>query len=312
MHLFDSSLSPRARFAGRLFLILGLLLGPRVGGESGTSPKRAFIGFGGETKIVDSTGKVTWTYPASTRDGFMLRNGHVLLAVSKSDRHPGGAVIEVNRDGRTVFEWKGTQSEVNTVQPLPGGRILATEAGDRPRIIELTASGKIALEVPIQCQTTNHHMETRMTRKLRNGNYLVPQLLDQVVREYTPAGKIVWEVKTPNWPFTAIRLPNGNTVIGCTVGNLVIEVDPKGKIVWQVTNDDLPGKLISDACGVQRLPNGDTVITSYRTKAGDVRMFEINRAKQVVWKYTDASPHGIHHFQMLEVDGRKVAGPPLR
>ena len=113
--------------------------------------------------------------------------------------------------------------------------------------------------MPLQAQTKDHHLQTRMARKLANGNYLVPQLLDQVVREYTPEGKIVWEVKTPDMPFTAIRLDDGNTLIGCTLGNLVIEVDRDGKTVWQVTNDDLPGKPINDACGVQRLPNGNTV-----------------------------------------------------
>ena len=46
-----------------------------------------------------------------------------------------------------------------------------------------------------------------MARKLPNGHYLVPQLLDKVVREYTPDGKVVWEAKTPDMPFTAIRLP---------------------------------------------------------------------------------------------------------
>jgi hypothetical protein len=40
------------------------------------------------------------------------------------------------------------------------------------------------------------HMQTRMARKLPSGNYVVPQLLDKVVREYTPGGKIVWEAKT--------------------------------------------------------------------------------------------------------------------
>ena len=94
----------------------------------------------------------------------------------------------------------------------------------------------------MQAQTKDHHLQTRMARKLANGNYLVPQLLDKVVREYTPEGKIVWEARTPHWPFTAIRLDDGNTLIDCTRGNLVIEVDADGKIVWQVTNDDLPGK----------------------------------------------------------------------
>ena len=49
----------------------------------------------------------------------------------------------------------------------------------------------------IQAQTKDHHLQTRMTRKLKNGNYLVPQLLDKMVREYTTKGEIVWEAKTP-------------------------------------------------------------------------------------------------------------------
>jgi len=39
-------------------------------------------------------------------------------------------------------------------------------------------TGKVVVEFPLQCQNANAHMESRMARKLANGNYLVPQLLD--------------------------------------------------------------------------------------------------------------------------------------
>jgi hypothetical protein len=231
----------------------------------------------------------------------------VLLALAKSKTYPGGAAVEVDRAGKVVFEVKGTQSEVNTVQPLPGGAVLLTEAGDRPRVLEVGRDGKVLADVPLKAQTKDHHLQTRMARKLPTGNYLVPQLLDRVVREYTPKGEVVWEVKTPDMPFTAIRLPDGNTLIGCTLGNLVIEVDPPGKEVWRVANDDLPGKPINDACGVQRLPNGNTVITSHHATAGQVKLLEVTREKKVVWTYTDDRKGGIHHFQILD-----ATGPPLR
>jgi hypothetical protein len=217
----------------------------------------------------------------------------------------------VDRDGKVVFEFKGTQSEVNTVQPLAGGKVLLTEAGAKPRILEVDRTGKVVAEVPLQAQTKDHHLQTRMTRKLATGNYLVPQLLDRVVREYDPTGKVVWEVKTPHMPFTAIRLPDGNTLIGCTLGNLVIEVDKGGKEVWRVTNGDLPGKPINDACGVQRLANGNTVITSHHATAGQVKLTEVTRDKKVVWTYTDDRKAGIHHFQILGADGRPTK-PALR
>jgi hypothetical protein len=140
----------------------------------------------------------------------------------------------------------------------------------------------------------------------------VPQLLDKVVREYTLEGKIVWEVKTPDMPFTAIRLPNGNTLIGCTLGHLVIEVDANGQTVWRLTNDDLPGRPIKDACGVQRLPNGNTVIASYAAKGDDIKLMEVTPAKTLAWTHRDPKRPGIHHVQILDTNGKPLEGRPMR
>ena len=168
------------------------------------------------------------------------------------------------------------------------------------------------VEVPLKAQTANHHLQTRMSRKLPNGHYLVPQLLDKVVREYTPEGKVVWEVKTPDMPFTAIRLDNGHTLIGCTLGNLVIEVDAAGQTVWRLTNEDLPGRPINDACGVQRLPNGNTVITSHHAQGNEVKLTEVKPDKNIVWTHRDPATPGIHHFQILDTNGKLIEGRPLR
>src|SRR6202050_5314554 len=105
---------------------------------------------------------------------------------------------------------------------------------------------------------------------------------------------------------------NGNTLIGCTLGNLVIEVDAKGKTVWQLNNDDLDGKPINDACGVQRLPNGNTVITSHHARANHVKLLEVTRDKHLAWTYTDSRSFGIHHFQILDTNGKTLEGRPLR
>ena len=290
-------------------LVLGLSC---LGTLAGPTVTHSFLATGAETRIVNSDGTVAWKYPKGTRDGWVLANGNVLLALSRDKDYPGGGVVEVTRDNRIVFEFKGTQDEVNTVQALKNGRYLLTEAGPKPRILEVTTAGKIVVDCPIQCQLTNFHMQSRMTRKLPNGNYLVPQLLDKVVREYSHDGKIVWEVPTPHWPFTAIRMKNGNTLIDCTYGNLAIEVDRKGKIVWQLSNDDLPAALIKDACGGQRLPNGNTVITSYGIGASRTKLLEVTPKKEVVWTYTDDLPHGIHHFQILDTNGKKLPGDPMR
>ena len=299
----------RSKLYAGILIVVSVVICGKANAESIT---HSFLATGAETYIRSGAGRILWRYPASTRDGWVLPNGNILLAVSKGSNYPGGAVVEVTRDGKKVFEFKGTQSEVNTVQALASGMVMLTEAGDRPRILEVDRRGTIMVEVPLSCQTTNHHMETRMSRKLANGDYLVPQLLDQVVREYTPLGQIVWEVKTPHWPFTAIRLANGNTLIDCTRGDLVIEVDASGKPVWEVSNRDLPKALIKDACGGQRLPNGNTVITSYGIGADQTKLLEVTPDKKVVWIYSDPDKSGIHHFQILDTNGHLLEGTPLR
>jgi hypothetical protein len=271
----------------------------------------AFLAFGGETFQLDGTGKVTWQYPHASRDGWRLPNGNTLLALAVSKTHPNGAVVEVTPEGKEVFLFKATQSEVNTVVPVDAG-YLFTEAGKLPRVIEMKPDRSITTEFVLKAQTKDFHLQTRMTRKLPSGNYLVPQLIDRVVREYTPAGKVVWEVKTPHMPFTAIRLPDGHTLIGCTLGNLVIEVDAAGKTVWQLSNDDLPGKPLNDCCGVQRLPNGNTVVTSHHAKANQTKLIEVTREKKIVWTHTDSRKAGIHHFQILDTNGKLIEGTPLR
>ena len=270
----------------------------------------SFLATGGETRIVEK-GQVTWTYPASTRDGWVV-DGRILLALSKSKTYPGGAAVEVDKSGKILWEYKGTQSEVDTLQLLPGGNILLTEAGPKPRLLEVDKSGKTVVEIALRCQTGNHHMEQRMSRKTEKG-YLVPHLFDRLIREYGPDGATLWEAKTPEepkecWPFTAIRLADGNVLASLTHGNRVAEFAPDGKIAWLLTNEDLPEPLLKDPCGVQRLPNGNTVICSYGAGGKDeVKLLEVTREKKIVWTYKSGKPGGIHHVQILDVDG-----PPLR
>ena len=280
--------------------------------ESASGIRHSFLAFGAETYLMSADGQITWSYPAGTRDGWLLPSGNVLMAITAGKTYPHGAAIEATRDGKPVFEFKGTQSEVNTVQALADGRYMLTEAGPHPRILEVDQSGAIKVEVPITAQTKDHHLQTRMTRKLPNGNYLVPQLLDKVIREYTPEGKIAWEAHTPEtpaecWPFTAIRLDNGNTLVTCTHGLRVLEFDPQAKIVWQLTNADLPSPLLVDPCGAQRLANGNTVITSYgQGSPGAVKLLEVTPDKKLVWTYRDDRKHGIHEFQIIDDEPKAI------
>ena len=272
---------------------------------------RSFLMLGGLTQIVDAAGKVTWKYPAVTRDGYILPNGNLLLTLSKTKAYPGGAVVEVTRDQKVVWEYKGAQSEVNTAVLLDNGNVMLTEAGDKPRLLEVSRDGSIKVEIPLGCQVSNHHLQSRMARKLPNGHYLVPQ--DKTVREYDGAGKVVWERKSPestldNRSFCCLRNAAGHTLISLTVGNHVIEVDAAGKIVWELRDGDLPGVSVNRATALSWLPNGNIVFSNYAARAPQPKLVEITRDKQVVWTYVDKSNQGVHEFQLLDAEGKPQVG----
>ena len=89
-------------------------------------------------------------------------------------------------------------------------------------------------------------------------------------------------------------------------------MDAAGKTVWSLTNEDLPGKPINDACGVQRLPNGNTVVTSQHAQGNDVKLTEVKPDKTIVWTHRDPATPSIHHFQILDTNGKPIEGRPLR
>ena len=305
-----------------------LSLAPVLAGDApeASAITHSFLATGGKTFIMmfdkdNPQGKMVWQYPAATREGWVLPNGNLLLAVSKGAAYKGGAAIEITRDNKVVWEYKGTQDELSSVQKTPEGTYVVTECGKNPRLLELDAEGKTLADVPMDCQKNNSHMEIRMARKLADGTYLVPHLLDFAVKQYDKTGKVLKVIdttlegdkahKTETWPFTAIRLANGNTLCGLTHSNRVAEFDPEGKKVWELTNEETGG-LIKDACGVQRLPNGNTIVNSYAAGANQVKLFEVTPEKKIVWSFKSAEGAGIHHFHVIDTNGVPLEGVPLR
>ena len=291
-----------------------LLLSPAVLGDEAIRHS-FFIAGPTFTGIIDEEGNEAWdSGKPAARDGFVLANGNILIAWSDE-------VKEFTREKKVVFHYQKSaeNSEIGTVQRLENGKTLVTELGKKPRLMELDGDGKIVVEVPLQPETDNAHMQTRMARKLASGNYLVPHLLAFKVKEYTPQGKVVKEFKTDldelggrkaeNWPFTAIRLDKGRTLVNLTHGNKTVELDADGRVVWKISNDDFAEKPFADPCGGHRLPNGNTVIASYGASSG-IKAFEVTPEKKLVWKYE--GKHRAHEIQILTTNGKPLEGPPLK
>jgi len=302
-------------------------LTPAHAAEPSAGSRRILV-CGSRTAIVEITpdhpeGVVEWSWPAATREGWVLPDGNVLLALSKGENTPKGAGVEIKPGvggaaDETVWRYDGTQDEVNSIQKSSTGTYVLTEAGPSPRLLEIAADGTVKVEFPLVCQKANAHMQTRMARKQADGTYLVPHLLDFAIIRYDAAGKELGRIDTHvpgaptinSWPFTAITLADGGVLAGLTNGNRVVEYGKDGRPRWEITAADVDA-AINDACGIQRLPSGNTMIASYAIGKNGVRLVEVSPAKSVVWKWQAEVP-SVHHFHVVSVDGAAVPWPPLR
>ena len=99
-----------------------------------------------------------------------------------------------------------------------------------------------------------------------------------------------------------IRLPNANTLIAGSDSHRVFEVDESGKEVWSINETDLTGISLAAICGVQRLENGNTLITSWGGH-GDKKspaVIEVTRDKKVVWQTPETIKNRVLCLQALE------------
>lgn len=133
------------------------------------------------------------------------------------------------------------------------------------------------------------HAQFRRARVTAQGTYLVSFLnMDQVV-EYDKDFKEIWKYNIPS-PWAAIRLKNGNTLINDEKDWLIREVNSKGETVWEFNaKTDLPAeyKLMSAPQTSTRLANGNTIITSRGQRGKGPQLIEVTPDKKVVWVLHD-------------------------
>lgn len=280
----------------------------------------------GRLAIVAQDGSVEWQMKwGGIHDIHVLPNGHIMVQEQMRK------IVEIDPETKQVV-WSydaaknngngGRKVEVHAFQPLNNGRIMIAESGPA-RIIEIDRDGKLLHEVKLQVAHPHPHRDTRLVRKLSNGNYLVCQEADGVVREYDgETGKIVWNYEVPlfgkqranghgpeafgNQAFGAVRLKNGNTLIATGNGHSVIEVTPQKKIVWQIHQNDLPGITLAWVTTLEVVPNGNYVIGNCHAGPDNPLLVEVDpKTKKVVWQFDrfDLFGNSAPNSQLLDVAG---------
>jgi hypothetical protein len=265
----------------------------------------------GKVFIVTEEGKVEWEYPAtSCNDLWVLPNGNFLF-------NTGHGVQEVTRDKQLVFNYQ-SKSEIYACQRLANGNTFIGEC-NTGRLLEMAPDGKILKEVRLLPEGKDGgHTYMRNARRLQNGHYLVAHYGEQVVREYGTDGKAVKELPAAGGPHSAIRLPNGHTLVACgdgKGGSRVFEADQESRTVWEVKSEDLPGISLKFMAGLQRLPNGNTVMSNWlgHGQFGKApHLIEVTPDKKVVWTFADhKTMKTVSSLVLLDVPGNPLQGEIL-
>lgn len=137
------------------------------------------------------------------------------------------------------------------------------------------------------------HPQFRRIRLTAAGTYLLPFLkLDKVV-EYDRDFKEIWSYSIPT-PWAAARIRNGNTLIVDEHDKLVREVNPRGETVWEFKQSDLPPEIVlHNLQTAERLANGNTAIFSStggskrEERPTIIQILEVTPDKKVAWVLQD-------------------------
>lgn len=258
----------------------------------------------GRLVVLAEDGSIAWERPwGGIHDCHVLPNGNFMVLEGRA------GVAEIDRKTKEVV-WRydagkqggneGKPIEVHACQPLPNGHVMIAETTSQ-RIIEVDRDGNIVKSIPLKVDHPHPHTDTRLVRKIANGNYLACHEGDGTIREYDgDSGEVVWEYEVPmfgrqpkgghgpeafgNKAFAAVRLPSGNTLIATGNGHSVLEVTPEKQIVWKLTQNELPNITLAWVTTLEVLPNGHYMIGNCHAGPNQPLLIELDpKTKQVVW-----------------------------
>ena len=243
---------------------------------------------------VDMQGRVIWEYvlPLHLRgyinpgfDAELLTNGNILIVL------PRKGIIEIDREGRTVWEHNDPKIS-HDADRLPNGNSIYV-FGDHDEINdaqvkEVNPKGDIVWnwqakdhfnKSPFSDISNQGWTHTNAVIRLKNGNTLISPRNFNLLVEVDPNGKPVRFIGKNflRHPHDPVVLDNGNIlVVNQQRPHRSIEIDNKtGKVIWEYPEFDRMNSPVRD---VDRLPNGNTIITGTR------RIVEVTPDGNVVWE----------------------------
>lgn len=253
----------------------------------------------GNVCIIDKEGKIEWKCEIGNdvQDTWLLPGGNILVSYIHG-------VKEIDKSKKVVWEYKVPKEpyvEIHSAQPLDNGNILIAECGTK-RLIEIDRKGKIQKEIKLKTDQ-ECHLQFRSARKTARGTYWVAFLGDSKVEEVDGEGKVLRTIKLEEKKKSAhavVELPNGNILVTTGYSSGIKEINRYGDVVWEISKNDIANagvKKVGYAAGVQRLPNGNTVLSVY---CGNPQFIEITPDKKIISTYFNKKLGHISSVNILD------------
>jgi hypothetical protein len=269
-------------------------------GAAAQPPRRLYADYlGGRVAVVSPEGEVEWEFPARKADHCVrLPNNNIFFCDLDGVR-------EVAPDKKVVWEHRPKAPGLfHFFDLLPDGNVLLAESL-LSRLIEVGRDGEIKKVIPVPSNPAkiNSH-QFRGVRKLPDGRYLVCMMEERKIVELSSEGKVLRDLPMHGFPCEAIPLPNGHWLVTMWNPGRVVEFDDSFKPVWEITEHELPGNPLRIPYGVERLPNGNTLVCNSLTHGftgKQPQAFEVTPDKKVVWELADhARFKNVAYIQTLE------------
>ncbi len=261
-----------------------------------------YVGEGHNRIYVVIDGKVAWTYDTGLGgeldDAWMLSNGNVLF----SRMHWCAEVTPEKQVVWRYDLPKGTECHslqpigLNEV-------LMVVNAPVPQAVIMNKKTGQVTYQhaIPYEPNSDVHPMFRRI-RMTADGTFLLAYLVKGKVVEYDKDFNEVWRYECKK-PWSCQRLHNGNTLIVDEEECIVREVNKEGRVVWSFSGDEAPAWMgpvgrferptqapgsnkNSETIGWQtcaRLANGNTVLSTQGAFGLAPQFFEVTPDKQIVW-----------------------------
>jgi hypothetical protein len=255
-----------------------------------------------QTMYIVRDGKIAWSYSIPSKengeisefsDATLLSDNSVVFSRKTGAR-------KVTADKRIVWDYVAPKGhEVHACQPIGPDRVLIILNGKQARLMVIDlVTGKTETQFNLATNPKGAvHTQFRRARMTAAGTFLVPHKdLDKVV-EYDANGKPIWSINVPV-PWSAVRLKNGNTLVSSGSTQVVREFNTHGEVVWEFSQKDVPDIRLFSLQEVNRLADGNTVISSWCPNAvknpkdwpATVQVLEVNRDKKLVWALRSWDP----------------------